>query len=141
MSQVIYKDDKTTWIALRTASTSTLFSRSDSQQLLAVCIKIMLQEKRFGSNEEVILETEAYFENKDKLFYKKLLEKCWNQCITLEGDYKVEFCLKVILLVRPGTDWVMCYHYSWRKMTMLNAKGSRLRRMKFHSRLQRQSLM
>ena len=35
-------------------------------------------------------ETEAYFEAKDKLFYKKgikLLEKYWNQCITLEGDY------------------------------------------------------
>ena len=49
----------------------------------------MLQGKRFGSN-EVISETEAYFEAKDKLFNKKgteLLEKRWNQCITLEGDY------------------------------------------------------
>ena len=45
----------------------------------------MLQEMRFGSNEEVILDTEAYFEVKDKLFYKKgieLLEKHWNQSIT-----------------------------------------------------------
>ena len=33
-------------------------------------LKRMLQAKRFGSNEEVILETEAYFEVKDKLFYK-----------------------------------------------------------------------
>ena len=52
--------------------------------------KRMLQEKRFGSNEEVISENEVYFEAKDKLFYKKgieLLEKHWNQCITLEGDY------------------------------------------------------
>ena len=35
-------------------------------------------------------ETEMYFEAKDKSFYKKnikLLEKRWNQCITLEGDY------------------------------------------------------
>ena len=31
----------------------------------------MLQEKRFGFNEEVISETEMYFEAKDKLFYKK----------------------------------------------------------------------
>ena len=49
----------------------------------------MLQEKRFGSNEEVISETEAYSEAKDKSFYKndiELLEKRWNQCITLEGD-------------------------------------------------------
>ena len=38
----------------------------------------------------MILETEAYFEAKDKSFYKKgigLFEKHWNQCITLEGDY------------------------------------------------------
>ena len=53
-------------------------------------LKRILQGKRFGSNEEVILETEAYFYAKDKLFNKKdieLLEKHWNQCITLEGDY------------------------------------------------------
>ena len=50
--------------------------------------------KRFGSNEKVISETEAYFEAKDKSFYKK--------CITQE-DF-VEFCQKVVvLLVRPGT--------------------------------------
>ena len=45
---------------------------------------------RFGSNEEVISETEACFEAKDKLFYKnsiELLEKHWNQCIALELDY------------------------------------------------------
>ena len=35
--------------------------------------KRMLQGKRFGSNEEVISETEAYFEAKDKSFYKKAL--------------------------------------------------------------------
>ena len=53
-------------------------------------LKRMLQGKRFGSNVEVISETEAYFEAKEKSFYKKgieLLEKHWNQCITLEGDY------------------------------------------------------
>ena len=44
---------------------------------------------RFGSNEEVIAETETYFESKDESFYKKdteKLEKRWN-CITLEGNY------------------------------------------------------
>ena len=49
----------------------------------------MSQEKRFGSNEEVIAETEAYFESKDESFYKKgieRLEKHWNECITLEGN-------------------------------------------------------
>ena len=53
-------------------------------------LKRMLQGKRFGFSEEVILETEAYFEAKDKSFLKKgtrLLEECWNQYITLEGDY------------------------------------------------------
>ena len=37
-----------------------------------------------------ISETEAYFEAKNKSFDKKsieLLEKRWNQCITLEGNY------------------------------------------------------
>ena len=53
-------------------------------------LKRMLQRKRFGSIEEVISETEVYFEAKDRLFYQKsieLLEKHWNQCISLEGDY------------------------------------------------------
>ena len=31
-------------------------------------LKKMLQGMRFGSNEEVIAETEAYFENKDESF-------------------------------------------------------------------------
>ena len=53
-------------------------------------LKRILQGKRFGSNEEVIVETKAYFKAKDKSFYKKgleILEKRWNECITLEGDY------------------------------------------------------
>ena len=53
-------------------------------------IKKMHQGKKFGSNEEVIAETEANFQGKDKSFYKKgieKLEKRWNECITLEGKY------------------------------------------------------
>ena len=53
-------------------------------------LKRMLQRKRFVSNKEVIAKTEAYFEAKDKSFYRKgieILEKRWNECITLEGDY------------------------------------------------------
>ena len=41
-------------------------------------LKGMLQGKSFSTNEEEILETEVYFEAKDKSFYKKgieLLEK------------------------------------------------------------------
>ena len=50
----------------------------------------MLQGKRFGFNEEVIGETEAYFESKDESFLKigiEKLEKRWNECVTLEGNY------------------------------------------------------
>ena len=38
----------------------------------------------------MIAETGTYFETKDKSFYKKvieLLEKRWNECITLKGEY------------------------------------------------------
>ena len=38
----------------------------------------------------MISEIEVYFEVKGQVFYKKgikLLEKCWNNCIKLEGDY------------------------------------------------------
>ena len=49
----------------------------------------MLQGKRFGFNEEVIAETEAFLESKDKSFYKKGIEKVekrWNKCIILEEN-------------------------------------------------------
>ena len=50
----------------------------------------MLQGKRFSSDDKVIAATEAYFEAKDKSFCKKgidNLEKHWNDCIAMEGDY------------------------------------------------------
>ena len=53
-------------------------------------LKKILQGKIFGSNEEVIAKTEAYFEARDKSFYKhgiQKLEKRWNDCIALKGDY------------------------------------------------------
>ncbi len=49
--------------------------------------------KRYGSNEEVIAATEAYFEAMNKSFYKdgvEKLKKCWNDCFVLEGDYANE---------------------------------------------------
>ena len=61
------------------------------QRLLSVCrTQKMLQGKRFYSNDEVITETNAYFEAKDKSFYKKgveMLEKRWTDCVAFEGDY------------------------------------------------------
>lgn len=53
-------------------------------------LKRMLQGKRFRSDEEVIAETEAYFEAKNKSFYQagiEKLEKRWTDCINLEGNY------------------------------------------------------
>ena len=44
---------------------------------------------KFQSNEEVIAKTEAYFEAKDKSFYKTGIEKLqtrWNDCIIAKGD-------------------------------------------------------
>ena len=51
----------------------------------------MLQRKIFGFNEEVISETKAYFEGKDEFYKKgiKKLEKHWNECIILKGNYRV----------------------------------------------------
>ena len=73
VSQVNHNDDKTTWIALQIASEPSLSSRSGpSDYWLFADLKRMLQGKRFGSNEEVISESEAYFEVKDESFYKKV---------------------------------------------------------------------
>ena len=69
--QVHENDSQIEWIKLRIASSPSIFSR-------------------FGFNEEVIAEAEAYFESKDESFYEKgieKLEKRWNECITLERNY------------------------------------------------------
>uniref|UniRef100_A0A1B0G5T2 Uncharacterized protein n=1 Tax=Glossina morsitans morsitans TaxID=37546 RepID=A0A1B0G5T2_GLOMM len=61
-----------------------------SDYYLFANLKKMLAGKRCSSIEEAIAETEAYFEGLEKSFYRKgieMLEKRWNDCITLEGDY------------------------------------------------------
>ncbi|KAF7275745.1 hypothetical protein GWI33_011310 [Rhynchophorus ferrugineus] len=53
-------------------------------------LKRMLGGKKCSSNAEVIAITVAYFEAKDKSYYKNGIEKLegrYNQCITLEGNY------------------------------------------------------
>ncbi|KAF7270317.1 hypothetical protein GWI33_016717 [Rhynchophorus ferrugineus] len=53
-------------------------------------LKRMLAGKKFSSNEEVIAEIEAYFEAKEKSYYKNGMEKLegrYNLCITLEENY------------------------------------------------------
>ncbi|EGI70969.1 Mariner Mos1 transposase [Acromyrmex echinatior] len=56
-------------------------------------LKRWLQGKRFTSNEEVIAETEAYFEGLDISYYRKgieILENPYTKCIALEGNYVEE---------------------------------------------------
>jgi hypothetical protein len=53
-------------------------------------LKRMLAGKKFSTNEEVIAETEAYFEAMSKLYYKNGIEKLYdryNRCIAFEGIY------------------------------------------------------
>ena len=53
-------------------------------------LKKLCKGKKLGSSEEVIAETEDYFESKDESFYKKgikKLEKRWNEYITLKENY------------------------------------------------------
>ena len=50
----------------------------------------MLAWKKIGCNEEVVAESEAYFEAKPKEYYRnaiKKLEGRYNRCIALEGNY------------------------------------------------------
>ena len=61
-----------------------------SDYYLFADLKKMLQRKRFYSKEEVITETNAYFEVKYESFHKKgieMLEKHWTDCVAFEGDY------------------------------------------------------
>lgn len=53
-------------------------------------LKKMLRGKRFRSDEEVIAESESYFEGLDASAYKtgiEKLEKRWNACISAKGNY------------------------------------------------------
>ena len=91
MPQVNQNDDQTQRIGLPAAFPSSVLAGSGPQRLLALCgSQKNAPGKRIGSNEEVIAATEANFESKEKSFYKhgiEKLEKRWNACITLEGDY------------------------------------------------------
>ncbi|KAF7274796.1 hypothetical protein GWI33_012536 [Rhynchophorus ferrugineus] len=52
----------------------------------------MLAGKKFSSNEEMIDETETYFEAKHKSYHKNGIENLegrYNQCVTLEINYVV----------------------------------------------------
>ena len=50
---------------------------SPSDYWLFADLKKMLRGKRFGSNDEVIAETNAYFEGKEKNRFTKAVSKDW----------------------------------------------------------------
>ena len=92
MSQIDCNNGKTTWIALWIASAPTLFSRSGPQWVLAVCRprknapgkEIWLQWRRdIGNQGRFWGQRQIVWQKKDI----ELLEKQWNQCVILEGDY------------------------------------------------------
>lgn len=61
-----------------------------SDYFLFADLKRMLAGKKFKTDEEVIAETEAYFEAKPKSYFKSGIEKLenrWNQCIARDGNY------------------------------------------------------
>ena len=54
-----------------------------SDYLILADLKRMLQGNRFGSNEEVLMETEAYFVAQDNSFYTKAIELLNKRFITV----------------------------------------------------------
>ena len=118
VSQVDYYDGKTTWIALWIASTTTLFSRSGPQQLLAVSRpwknaprkEIWLQWRSDIGNWGIFWGQRQIILQKRHRIVREVLGSVYHPRRRLLMN-KVEFCLKVVvLLVRPRTYWVMCYY-------------------------------
>lgn len=67
MSQFIVNNCQIEWVELRFASHSPYSpDSSPSDYWLVADLKKLFQGKRFGSNEEVMTATKAYFERKDK---------------------------------------------------------------------------
>ena len=63
------------------------------------------QNPELKSNDEVIAETEAYFDEKEKSYYKsgtQKLENLYTRCIALEGtmlNNKIEFCQNFVFFL------------------------------------------
>jgi hypothetical protein len=91
-AQINQNDGNIPWIRLQIASPFTVWgSRSGlSNFFLFADLKRMLDGKKFSTNEEVITETEAYFEAMSKSYYKNGIEKKYDRyyhCIALERNY------------------------------------------------------
>ena len=88
MSQIYHNNGKITWIALQIASTPTYsLDLAPSDHWLFADLKRMLQRKRLISSDSG--NWGVFWGQRQIVLQKgiKLLEKRWNQCITLEGDY------------------------------------------------------
>jgi len=74
-----------------TNSPSSIFVRFSCDYFLFLNLKKCFGGKRFTTREQLIAETEAYFEGLDKAYYSdglKKLENHWIKCIELkEKDY------------------------------------------------------
>lgn len=71
----------------------------------------MLFRKRYDSNEEVIAETEAYFERLNGSFYEKgieILEKQWEESVIVKGDYGRE-----LSRILPKSCLIYYERYTW----------------------------
>ncbi|QQP53057.1 Erp60, partial [Caligus rogercresseyi] len=76
LSQVIENYSKINRIGFRTATTSTIFSRSGpSDYWLFAELKKVLRGRKFRSDNDVIAETEEYFEGLEKSFFAGGIER------------------------------------------------------------------
>ena len=67
-------------------------------------LKKWLGEKRFYSNDEIISQTNTYFEDLDKFYFLEgiqKLEKRWTEYIQLEGDCTKK---KITFIKKPSFD-------------------------------------
>ena len=128
--QVDHNDGKTTWIALWIASApSPLFFRSDPQRLLAVYRplknapgkEIWLQWRSDIGNWGIFWGLRQILLQKSHWIIREALESVYHSRRRLLMN-KVKFCLKIVLLFRPRTYWVM--FYAWSIYTQLHGSTS-----------------
>ncbi|EGI59205.1 Histone-lysine N-methyltransferase SETMAR, partial [Acromyrmex echinatior] len=83
-------DDSTAGLALLQRNRADFFRRFVTMNETWIHYHTPESNRQFTSNEEVIAETEAYFEGLDISYYRKdieMLENRYTKCITLEGNY------------------------------------------------------
>ena len=105
-------------------------------------LKKWLGGKRFYSNDEIISQTNTYFEDLEKSYFlegMQKLEKLWTKCIELRGDYiekllfikKPLFDLKSHALIDPPS-YIDKYYWVFTCMLVYNNSGNHCNANKFH---------